>query len=92
MPPIFFNVSFETRHPRFLFEAFDAMAKTQTMIARILFEDEISCPDIQAPTVFTGQRLNGTLQVDCGPSEEPSFDSVQLVLRGEIRQPSEIGF
>ena len=61
---------------------FHTMTKAQIITARILFEGEggNSCfEDVPAPTVFTGQRLIGTLLV----RGETSFDLVHLVLRGE---------
>jgi len=54
----------------------------------ILFEKESSSLaryplDVQsAPTIFTGQRIRGTLNFSHYDAQEPVFDTIQLVLRG----------
>jgi hypothetical protein len=56
--------------------------------ANIFFGDEVEllCKDgphsrLSAPTVFTGQKLSGSLFINCGVQEE-IFDAVQLNLKG----------
>jgi hypothetical protein len=44
--------------------------------------DSSSSKDPPAPTIFTGERIRGTLSICHVPTEEPIFDTVQILLRG----------
>jgi hypothetical protein len=55
----------------------------------IIFQHQADCFDVPstygslpAPTIFTGQRLRGTLSVSCRGAEPPTIDTVQIILEG----------
>jgi hypothetical protein len=55
----------------------------------IIFQHQADCFDVPstygslpAPTVFTGQRLRGTLSVSCRGAKPPTIDTVQIILDG----------
>jgi hypothetical protein len=56
---------------------------------KILFDHEAECVEtlfsttsLSAPTVFTGQRLRGTLFVFLHGTQEPLYDTIQILFKG----------